>query len=277
MRALFYPFKKCYLLSEILLVSLFNLLPQRVRARINSRIEIVGRLDYPSHKIFLSVTSELEQITRLNSCKKEPETVDWIESYFQPGDVFFDVGANVGPYSLIAAKFLQENIKVYAFEPGFANYAQLCRNIHLNNCADIIIPLQVALSKQTSLETFNYSNLISGGALHSLGAPVDYKGDVFEPVAKMSVLAYKIDDFIPQFQVSIPNHLKIDVDGIEFEILQGATETLQNLQVKSVILELEEGRGDANAVVDFLAERKFRLLSKHHQQDRVYNYIFLRE
>ena len=153
---------------------------------------MVRRMDYPRHDIFLAIESEVEYLFRLNSCKHEPETVRWIETDFEEGQVFYDVGANVGAYSLIASRFHQGSVRVYAFEPSSPNYAQLCKNININNSQNIV-PLPLALSDKTSIDTFNYSSLLPGGALHALGQPLDFRGDGFDPVHIQRVVAYRID------------------------------------------------------------------------------------
>lgn len=273
-----------YLLFARFLVFLMNSLPLRLQVSIKSNFVTLRKMDYQRHEILLSVDSEIERGVRLISCQKEPETVDWIETFFSEGDTFFDIGANVGAYSLVASKFCHDNIRVYSFEPGFITFPQLCKNIIANGCMDSIVPLQIALSDKTALGVFNYHNLIPGGAIHTLGAPIDYKGDSFEPVVKQPVLAFRIDDLIKHFQLPVPNHIKIDVDGIEFDVLRGAEETLERSEVKSVILELEEGSKDATKVIDYLAGKGLNFRSKHKYVfggdsgplSKVYNYVFER-
>ena len=163
-------------------------------------------------------------------------------------------------------------------------FPQLCKNIITNGCQESITPLQIALSDQTALAVFNYNNLIPGGAIHALGKPIDYKGERFEPVAKQPVLSYRIDDLIKHFQIPVPTHIKIDVDGIEFEVLRGAEKTLESPKVKSILVEFEEGSKEASAMMDFLAEKGHRFHSKHKYvyggesgpMSKIYNYIFER-
>lgn len=267
------------------LLFMIKLLPDSILLDIKERIDIVKKMDYGRLDIFLNVDSRIEHSTRLHSCKKEPETIDWIETFFKEGDIFFDIGANVGAYSLVASKFYNGKITVYAFEPGFPNFVQLCKNIFINGCQQGIIPLQIALSDKTIVDTFNYDNITPGGALHALGRPIDYKGDIFEPIFKQSVLSYRIDDLVKEFNVPIPNHIKIDVDGIEFRILKGAKETLSNSLVKSIILEVEEGDEEADQIIEFLAGKGFKFHSKHKYVyggdtgpfSRTHSYIFHRK
>ena len=228
--------------------------------------------------------SEIERSVRLISCRKEPETIDWIETFIKPGDVLFDIGANVGAYSLVAAKFGQGKIKVYSFEPGFMTFPQLCKNVIINDCTDSIIPLQIALSEETNLEVFNYHNLIAGGAMHTLGPAIDYKGDAFTPTVRQSVLAFTIDDLVERFPIPTPNHIKLDVDGIEFGILRGAKHSLESPELKSVILELEETSRESGEITEYLTGKGLRFHSKYRyalaeESDdfgTVFNYIFVR-
>ena len=229
---------------------------------LKNEINVVERMDYARRDVLLSVDSRIEYETRLHSCKKEPDTVEWIETFLKPGDVLFDVGANVGAYSLVAAKFFEGGVRVYAFEPAFLNYTQLCKNVHLNRCQGSVVPLPVALSDKTALGVFNYYNLIPGGALHTLGAAVDHKGEAFEPVFTQHMISYRLDDLVEQFGVPVPNHIKIDVDGIELDVLVGAERTLSNPSLRSVIVELEAGEGERQ-ITELLASRGFELHSQH--------------
>jgi FkbM family methyltransferase len=244
--------------------------------KLKARLGWTQKMDYSRHDIFLHIDSPIEYHLRLRSCAKEADTVEWVEGFMNDGDVFYDVGANVGPYSLVAAKYHAGKVKVFAFEPAFLNFAQLCRNIHLNQCQRVITPLSVALADETSLGEFNYQGLLSGGALHTFGAPIDQSGAPFDPALIQPMLGYRLDDLIAQFRLPAPNHLKIDVDGIEFAVLRGAERTLASGTVKSLVVELEEGRNE-QAISDWLLAAGFRLHAKYNRwTPRFVNCIFVR-
>lgn len=259
-------------------------MPDNALVILKSQIVLLRKMDYLRHDIFLNIDSNIENGVRLRSCKREPETVEWIETCFGAGEVFYDIGANVGAYSLVASKFLEGKARVYAFEPSFINYPQLCRNVISNSCQESVFPMQIALSDVTGLDTFNYYNLEPGGAIHTLGEPIDYKGDIFEPVVKQQVVSYRMDDLVENFCMPIPNHIKIDVDGIELKVLQGAERVLSDPQVLSVILEIQEGDAEADEIVAFLRSRGLVYHSKHRYLygdeaeaiNKMYNYIFKR-
>lgn len=243
---------------------------------IRKAIELKRRMDYEPHDIYLHVDSSFEAETRLHSCAKEPDTVAWIETFMQAGDTFFDIGANVGAYSLIAAKAFGGGVKVYAFEPAFLNFTQLCRNVFLNRCHGTVIPLSVALSDKTSLDSFNYHDLVPGGSQHTLGEAVDYKGDRFEPVLRQPVICFTMDDLIAQFHLPAPNHIKIDVDGVELLTLKGADRTLSTPTVRSIDIEVGAGE-DERSITEFLSQRGFRV---HERYERLtpgmFNCVFVR-
>lgn len=251
-------------------------LPDAALLEIKAAIDLKGRMDYESHDIYLHIDSVTEYETRLHSCEKEPDTVEWIETFMTPGDTFYDIGANVGAYSLVAAKFFQGAVKIYAFEPAFLNFTQLCRNLFLNHCQDVVIPLSVALSNNTRIDAFNYHDLVPGGSLHTLGDAIDYKGDRFEPVLKQPVLSYRTDDLIAQFDLPVPTHIRIDVDGIELEVLRGADKTLSNEALRSIVVELEVGENEAQ-ISEFVFSKGFRLHAKHRRHTPgMINCIFIR-
>jgi len=251
--------------------SVVKALPDNSQVTLKSWINIVKKMDYERRDIFLNVDSDFEYKVRLHSCKREPDTVEWIENFINEGDVLYDVGANVGAYSLVASKFFDGKVQVYAFEPAYLNFTQLCKNTALNGCEGSIVPFQVALSDETGIEIFNLYNLFPGGAIHALGEAIDPNGEAFIPASKQPVLSYRTDDFIRQFQIPVPNHIKIDVDGTEFSVLKGMDETLDDKSVRSMLLELNEGRGHTSEIMAFMTAKGFRLESKHRT-----NHIFVR-
>jgi len=226
---------------------------------LRNQFELTKQFDYPKANIYMRVTSAWEY-KRLRPYHKEPWTVEWLENVLKAGDVFYDIGANVGGYSLIAAKMTGGQVKVFAFEPSFATFTTLCKNIVLNNCQTSITPFQIALSSQTGLASFNYSSLMSGAASHSLGEAEEG----VSPVYQQAVISYSLDDFIDQFKLPVPNHIKLDVDGPELAVLHGAKQTLSNPQVRSLMLELNEDEQHSDEVVVTLLESHGFYLQKRH-------------
>lgn len=223
--------------------------------------EAVAFLDYERCAVRLGVSSAIEYHTRLHSCAKEPETVSWIEQSLTPGDVLYDIGANVGAYTLVAAAYWGETVRIVAIEPSPINFARLLGNLTLNPCARHVIPLPVALGHRAGLELLHMENLVPGGALHALGEPVNYAGCPFRPVRSCPTLTFTLDALVAQFGLPQPTHLKLDVDGTELGVLKGAEETLRG--VRHLLVEGDARHPQTEMTRLFLQERGFRIDSIH--------------
>jgi FkbM family methyltransferase len=213
----------------------------------------IGRLDYERAEIIVGVTSRSELLSRLRPCAKEPWTVRWLEERLRDGDVLYDVGANVGAYSLIAAAIAGPGTRVFAFEPGYASYAALCDNVRLNRAEAVVVPLPILLGERTGLVTLGYRDVAPGAAEHSL--------DPEAPAAhRQEVLGYRLDDLVGLLGLPEPSLLKIDVDGAEAAVLAGAAQTLAGAGVRSVLVELE--RDGAEAAVEALGQAGLKLVDR---------------
>lgn len=166
---------------------------------------------------------------------KEPKTLDWIDS-FEEGAVVWDIGANVGIYSIYAAK--ARNAQVFAFEPSVFNLEFLAKNIHANGLQEKIKIFPLALSDQTDFNLFKMNAPVWGGALSAFGVDYDQAGGAFNTSFEYSIAGLSADKVKEMFKMSQPNHIKIDVDGIEHLILSGAKKVL--MQVDTVLIEIDE-------------------------------------
>lgn len=264
-------------LSVSLYVRTLALLPTPLMLSVKESIQLTGKLDYPRGDILMNLDSSI-QLSRLNACKKEPETVEWIETYIRPGDVLYDIGANVGAYSFVAYIVTGGDCTVYAFDPSFSTFAALCQNVLLNGCHGKIVPLHLALAHETKLLTFNYSCVTPGAALHSLGEPIGEGGRAFQPAFTQPILSYRLDDLVCQFALRAPNHIKLDVDGAELSVLRGADGTLAYPGLRSVLVEVDEERYPLGEIPHYLESKGFRVRSRHPrgQSETLANYIFVR-
>ena len=252
------------------------LLPPRVRAIVADRAPMTRPLDYGAVRILVHVDSELEYRVRLGSAAKEPETVAWLES-MRDGDVLYDIGANIGAYSLIAAKRYDGRVRVCAFEPSAMNYGQLVRNLALNSCGDTVTPIPVALGATTHATVFNYQNVTRGGALHALGTAVDDQGRPFIPVLRQRVRVQTLDEVVEQYELPPPTHMKIDVDGGEVDILAGASRTLASPSLRGVLVEASTTQDAAARVGEVMRQAGFLVASRHAQGPGGANFIFERK
>jgi FkbM family methyltransferase len=211
---------------------------------------------------------------------KEPETIEWINN-FNDSDVLWDIGANVGIYSLYAAL---RKLTVISFEPSPSNYYLLSRNIEINKMDDRISAICIAFNDTTRLDAFYMVNTHLGGAKSSFGEAIDWQGRPYTASLKQAMIGFSIDDFVQQFSPPFPNHIKIDVDGNESKIIKGAKSTLSDVRVKSVLVELNPQREDFYSEVIELIEKagmitrdKKRIsMSDDSAFSRCHNYIFIR-
>jgi len=250
-------------------------LPQAVSVKEGLRLK--GKLDYPQAEILMTLDSSI-QLGRLHACKKEPETIEWIKTYIRPGEVLYDIGANVGAYSFVAHAVTSGNCTIYAFEPSFSTFAALSQNVLLNHCEGKIVPLHLALSDETKLLMFNYFHVTPGSALHSLGEPSGEDRLPFQPEFTQPILTYRLDGLLHQFMLRQPNHIKLDVDGAELSVLCGAEETLAYSGLRSVLVEVDEERYPSGEIRHCLESKGFRIRSRHPrgQSETLANYIFER-
>lgn len=255
-------------------------IPDKLAVMMHESTDLVRKLDYADVPIYLHVESDVELRVRLYSVAKEPEMLPWIRKALRPGDVFYDIGANIGAYSLLAAAVHDGAIDVVAFEPSATNYAQLCRNLALNRWSSRITPLPVALSETRGLVVFGYSDLTAGAALHSVG---EMSSAASMPYVQR-VMGIPLDELIREYGLPEPNAIKIDVDGAERGVIRGALAALRAATLRSVLIELEEDTEEFMEIQERLKEAGFSLTEKHRcipittdaRQARFHNFIFVR-
>tara|TARA_B100000963_G_scaffold361096_1_gene394822 strand:- start:5418 stop:6290 length:873 start_codon:yes stop_codon:yes gene_type:complete len=224
---------------------------------------------------------------RLDSLfSKEPETLEWIDSFeSNKGEdiIFWDIGANIGLYSIYAAQ-KHKNIIIYSFEPSTSNLRVLSRNISINELQNKIIINQFPLlDKEFSFFEMNEPEFIEGWAMNTYGEALDYKGEKFVTKQKYRIFGASIDYLIEKNILKIPNYIKIDVDGAEDKILSGGLKFLGQKNVKSISIELnEEYISQYQNVFKILTKLNFNLKHKKHADmfdinnkfSKLYNFVF---
>jgi len=116
--------------------------------------------------------------------EKEPETLEWIDT-FPNNSILWDVGANIGLYSIYAAA--SKNCNVVAFEPSVFNLELLARNISLNNLQDKITIFPLALSNKLNANRMRLTTVEWGGALSSFGEKIGWDGKQINDIFSYSV------------------------------------------------------------------------------------------
>jgi FkbM family methyltransferase len=152
---------------------------------------------------------------------KEPGTVAWLRRDLRPGDVFLDVGANIGIYTVLAAHLVAAEGRVVAVEPHLPNAVRLLENIDANGLGERVSVLATALSDAPRFESFNYSDWEEASSSSQLGRVLDHTGKPFQPTARELKPATSIDALIEAGAIPVPDVVKIDVDGLEPPIVAG--------------------------------------------------------
>ena len=178
---------------------------------------------------------------------KEPVTIEWIET-FKANEVFLDVGACVGGYSLWAA--VKQSVQVYAFEPESQNYAVLNQNIHLNQMDQQIRAYCLAISDHVGAGDLNLTDFVAGNSCHQFDRQLDFKNQPANFKFKQGSFGVTIDYLVNTKIIPQPDHIKIDVDGLEHLVIAGAARTLK--KVKTMLIEINQNLPEHVAMTEHI-------------------------
>ncbi len=157
----------------------------------------------------------------------EEDSMDSYTHSYQPkpGDIVWDVRAHAGATSYFLAQMVSPSGKVYAFEPDELNYDYLIKNIELNEMHNVI-PVKKALAGCTGTANFNMDGTMCAG----LGEYLVYSDKrLFKPVATVS-----FPDACDELG-DVPNYVKMDIEGAEVAVIEGAQSFLRSHQVHFAI------------------------------------------
>ena len=188
------------------------LYPLYVRYRgLDKRRNVIARIDGITYE--LDLTQYIDSTIYLQG-SFEAETAAVMERLVEPGMVVLDIGANIGSHTFRLARLVGQNGLVIAFEPMLAAYNQLCRNAQLNSFKNLMLE-KIALGNE---------NGTLRAAFRSSWSLFDKDLD-HEP-EELSIM--RIDDYIKNKGIGRVDFIKLDVDGYEYKVLQGASNTLSD-------------------------------------------------
>jgi FkbM family methyltransferase len=164
----------------------------------------------------------------------EPAVQEELVRVLRPGSVVYDVGANVGFMTLIAARLVGPTGHVYAFEPIPENARAIERNAALNNLENITV-LELALSDRAGEAVLRIPQMNQGAHLAAVGAAVGEEDD-------LTVQTAALDELRRTREIRPPDLVKLDVEGAELLVLGGMRACLAESK-PALVCELHGTRG----------------------------------
>jgi len=180
----------------------FRRLDRFIISRLKSRTAIVH-----GHRMFLD---PLDSLSLSINGVYEPLETKVVNNEVKKGNVVLDLGANIGYYTLIFAKLVGEEGRVYAFEPDPDNFTLLKKNVEVNGYRNVVL-VQRAIANKTSKMNLYLS--------------ADNKGDhrIYDPNERRKVIeieAIKLDDYFRKYN-GCPDFIKMDIQGAERLAIDG--------------------------------------------------------
>jgi len=249
-------------------VWLLSLISTRISRLVND--SVINKIDQSKMSVTLNNKELFKIYTPNYICNyrgetfssKEPETIDWIDKYGGKDFVFYDVGANIGIFSLYYASKYRG--KTYSFEPSAFNLRQLAKNININNFHDHITIVPNPISNISGEALFVNGDQTEGGALSAFGVDYGFDGMPINSDVRYGLMGFTLDKMAELGLFSDePTLMKVDVDGIEHLILEGGKNTLRSKKLKSILIEVNDNfSSQSNQVKRLLESAGFRLQSK---------------
>lgn len=234
-----------------------------LRLRAIKRLRRVLRVQaegLPELRFGIDTTHEYNRAT--HAFAAEPGTVAWIRETVRPGDVFLDVGANIGIFTLLAAKLVGPEGRVCAFEPHAATLPRLLANVVANDVQDRVTVMSVPLHDRADVLPFHYRSLEAASGLSQLDRALDPFGEAVVPEVSELKLTTTVDDLVARGAIPPPTVVKLDVDGNEPGVLRGMREVLTgDAPPRAVQVEVNPAEGDA--VLGLLDDAGFELVHRH--------------
>lgn len=180
------------------------------------------------YKIFLQRKRDIISESILLFKEYEPNQTKLIKQLVKKGDIVFDIGANIGYYTLLMSKIVGEKGLVFAFEPENINFGLLQKTINYNKIKNVIL-IKAAINNNNGIIDLRIAEDNTGG--HTISPEYSNRKST-------KVLSFKIDDFFSKYK---PSLVKIDVEGAEQLVLDGSHNTF-----KDSIIIMEDSKGLEN-------------------------------
>ena len=187
---------------------------------------------------------------------KEPITIEWIRK-FEKNKIFYDVGANIGVYSIFGS--IISDVKVFSFEPEINNFYILNKNILLNKLNQSVSTFLIGINNETTFTKLHLGENETGGSHHFVGkSALDHNLKQRTIGYHQNIFSISLDDLCKKWNFPIPNYLKIDVDGIENQIIEKSDFILSSKKLESILIEINSNREEDNNIISKLNKYNFK-------------------
>jgi FkbM family methyltransferase len=212
----------------------------------------VRKLKIHGVKLVLNVSSytSYRMINEFNRYQTEDKTQAWLQKNLIDGDIFMDVGGNIGAYIIYANKLRKLKSSV-AIEASSINTKELLQNIYLNSLEDKDIKvIHAAAADENRLASFDIPNIRTGDGHGKVTSKIDDEiGGTFRKTygdhsIKEIVNLRKLDDLFEELQLECPNVILMDIDAHEVIAMKGMTKMLSSETLRAVIVEVRETTHD---------------------------------
>ncbi len=180
---------------------------------------------------------------------------NFLKLNLNPGDVFFDVGANIGCFSLIASKIVGTEGKVHSFEPVTRVYEKLLANIQLNGLKNITAKRKAVFESSGTLELFVSSN-------ENVGMSSIFHHDTESGQVEIAE-SISLDEYVQKEGITEIKMIKIDIEGAEIFALRGMKQILKELK-PVLIIEISKDvfqntKMEGNEVLEFMQSMRYEI------------------
>ncbi len=222
------------------------------RIFINSNRDYIIKKLYKTIKIKLHKNHLLSKAIYLNTF--EYKEIGFLKKNLKKGDVFVDVGANIGLFTLIASRLVGKKGLVISFEPTMKTYEKLIENIRINNkVAKNIKTYNIALSDQNSTSTL-YVNDEYHDALNSLVKTDNY-------IKEQNIVCETLDLFVSRYNLKDRSvYIKIDVEGYEVPVIKGLESEFKKGFSPTLIMEFNDSNANR---AGFSCDQLMNILSQY--------------
>jgi len=202
------------------------------------------------HIIFLDKKDNLN--LSINPIYGKSDT-EFIKKIIKKNDVVFDIGANIGYFTLIFAKLVGDSGKVFSFEPESENFKILKKNVETNGYNNVILEKKI-VSNTNGVSTLYVSEKAGNHRI--------YKSDNF--IESVEITSISMDSYAKNNTLKKIDFIKIDVEGAELNVLQGIQNILDSNEHIILFTEFSPNQIEScglepNDMINFLTNNKFKI------------------